>query len=193
MSGEKIIEPEKPIRNVNVYLLLRDKSGTAWFDDVAVMEDPRRKGNSAREATATVDSQYNGYSAAPINDGVVHVAADAHWTEESWASADEAKEHWIELAYDEARSIERVVIYWSMDAGTPKTSREVRLQVPDADGWRTVQTVLPAGLEEETVFELDEAVTTDRLRLLQPVGKGMHARPGIMWVREVEVFEAGGE
>jgi hypothetical protein len=188
--AEKIIEPEKPIRNVNVYLLLRGKSGTAWFDDVAVMEDPRRKGNIAREAEATVDSSYSGYNAVPINDGIVHVAADAHWTEESWASADEATEHFIELAFEEARTVERVVIYWSMDAGTPKTSREVRLETPDGDGWRTVQTVMPSGLEEETVFELDEAVTAKMLRLLQPSGRGSHERPNIMWVREVEVFTA---
>ncbi|MCD6361449.1 MAG: discoidin domain-containing protein [Armatimonadetes bacterium] len=189
--GELIIEPEKPIRNVNVYLLLRDKSGTAWFDDVAVMEDPRRKGNIGREARVTVDSAYSGYDATPINDGIVHVPADAHWTEESWASADEEKEHWIELAFEHEHAIKRVVIYWSLDAGKPKTSREVRLQVPDGDGWRTVQTVMPAALEEETVLELDRPVTTGRLRLLQPAGRGPSERPNIMWVREVEVFEGG--
>jgi hypothetical protein len=37
--AERIIDPKKPIRNVNVYLLLRGKTGTAWFDDVAVAED----------------------------------------------------------------------------------------------------------------------------------------------------------
>jgi len=175
---------------VNIYLLLRDKSGTAWFDDVAVMEDPRRKGNIAREAAVTVDSQYSSYSAVPLTDGVVHVATDAHWTEESWASADEAKEHFIELAFQEASEIARAVVYWSLDAGTPKTSRELRLQVPEDAGWRTVVTAMPGGIEEETVLELAEAVKTDRLRLLQPIGRGPHERPNIMWVREVEVFEA---
>jgi len=81
-----------------------------------------------------------------------------------------------------------VVIYWSMDAGTPKTSQEVRLQVLEGEDWRTVQTVMPAGLEQETVLELAEPVSTDRLRLLQPAGRGPQARPNIMWVREVEVF-----
>ena len=37
--GELVIQPEKPIRNVNIYLLLRGMAGTAWFDDVAMMED----------------------------------------------------------------------------------------------------------------------------------------------------------
>ncbi len=37
--GELVIRPEKPIRNVNIYLLLRNTAGTVWFDDVAMMED----------------------------------------------------------------------------------------------------------------------------------------------------------
>jgi len=186
--GELIIEPEKPIRNVNVYLLLRGKSGTAWFDDIAVMEDPRRKGNIAREATITVDSAFPQYTERPINDGIVHVPASAHWTEESWASKDEAQDHWIELAFAERRSVKRVVVYWSLDAGTPKTSRELHLQVPEGEGWRTIQTALPPDLEEETVLEPDSPVRLTRLRLLQPAGRGPSARPNIMWVREVEVF-----
>ena len=40
--GEMTIEPAKPIRNVNVYLLLRGHSGTAWFDDLFVAETPLR-------------------------------------------------------------------------------------------------------------------------------------------------------
>ena len=37
--GELVIRPEKPIRNVNIYLLLRNTAGAVWFDDVAMMED----------------------------------------------------------------------------------------------------------------------------------------------------------
>ena len=188
--GEKVIEPEKPIRNVNVYLLLRGKSGTVWFDDVAVMEDPRRKGNIAGEATVTVDSQYSSYLAAPLTDGIVHVAEDAHWTDESWASADGATDHFIQLAFETQRRIKGAVIYWSQDAGIPKTSQQVHLQVPQGDGWRTVATVKPVGLQEESAFVLEQEVRADRVRLLQPAGKGPQERPGIMWVREVELFQA---
>ena len=38
--GTMTIEPAKPIRNVNVYLLLRSHAGTAWFDDIFVTEVP---------------------------------------------------------------------------------------------------------------------------------------------------------
>jgi len=45
--GEMIIEPAKPIRNVNVYLLMRGHSGTAWFDDLLVAETPLREAGQA--------------------------------------------------------------------------------------------------------------------------------------------------
>jgi hypothetical protein len=45
--GEMTIEPAKPIRNVNVYLLLRGQSGTAWFDDVLVAEKPLQRQTSS--------------------------------------------------------------------------------------------------------------------------------------------------
>ncbi|MDZ7615801.1 MAG: hypothetical protein U1E05_02285, partial [Patescibacteria group bacterium] len=38
-TGELVIRPEKPIRNVNIYLLFRNTAGTVWFDNVAMMED----------------------------------------------------------------------------------------------------------------------------------------------------------
>jgi len=38
------IELAKPIRNVNVYLLLRGHSGTVWFDDIFLTPAPIREG-----------------------------------------------------------------------------------------------------------------------------------------------------
>ncbi|MGD9495361.1 MAG: discoidin domain-containing protein [Armatimonadota bacterium] len=186
--AEQIIEPEKPIRNVNVYLLLRRRAGTAWFDDVAVMEDPRRQGNIAREASVEVDSAYSGYDAEPINDGVVHPPADAHWTDEAWASAETATDHWVELRFDQPRTIDRAVVYWSQDAGVPRSSAEVSLQVGVDEGWRTLATVRPEPLSAATAIRLDQPATGTRFRILQPAGRGPRDRPNLMWVREVELF-----
>jgi hypothetical protein len=191
--GELCIEPAKPIRNVNVYLLLRSKSGTAWFDDVAVMEDPRRKGNIAREAQVTVDSFFSGYDAEPINDGIVHPPADAHWTDEAWASAEEARDHFIELRFAEPRQVGRVAIYWSLDAGIPRTSAEVQVQIPEGDGWRTVAAAKPTDPVPVTIIPLNPPVAALAFRLFQPKGKGPAGRPDLMWVREVEVFAGAGE
>lgn len=187
--GELCIEPAKPIRHVNIYLLLRNKAGTAWFDDVAVMEDPSRKGNFAREAQVTVDSCFSGYDARPINDGIVYPPAMAHWTEEAWASAEEERAHFIELHFPEPRWVERVAIYWSLDAGIPRTSAEVQVQVPEGEGWRTVATVRPPKPVPVTNIRLEPPVIVTALRLFQPPGRGPAGRPNLLWVREVEVFE----
>lgn len=188
--GELVIEPERPIRNVNVYLLLRDRAGTVWFDDAAVMEDPRRKGNIGREASVEVDSAYNGYDAGPINDGIAFPPADAHWTNEAWASAETDGAHWIELRFDGPRTIDRLAIWWSQDAGIPRTSREVTLQAAVDEGWWNITTLEPREPIARSEVRLDGSVTADRFRLYQPPGRGPDGRPNLMWVREVELFEA---
>ncbi len=186
--GELLIEPEKPIKNVNVYLLLRGHSGTAYFDDVALMEDPRRKGSIAREAEVTVDSSYSGYDPSPINDGYVEVE-DRHWTEQAWASEEHDREHFIELKFAEARTVEKVVIYWSEDAGIPRTSREVQLQIPQGVAWKTIRTIKGDRPEPMTEVALKHPVTAKKFRLFQPARKGPKDRTGLMWVREIEMFE----
>ena len=187
--GELYIEPTKPIRSLTVNLLLRGKSGKAWFDDVALMEDPQRKGNLARSAQVMVDSNYTGYSAAPLTDGIIQ-AEGLHWTQEAWASADTANPHWIELRFPAPVTIGRANVYWSLDAGVPHTSREVQVQVPQGAGWTTVATLKPASPTPQSEIILDQPVTTDRIRLWQPASKGPSERPGLMWVREAEVFPA---
>jgi hypothetical protein len=185
--GELYLEPAKPIRNVNVYMLLRNKTGKAWFDDVAVMEDPRRQGNLARDAKATVDSSYSGYDGSPVNDGII-VGEGLHWTKEAWASTDATGEHWIELQFAQPVTLGRAMVYWSLDAGLPRTSREIQWQAFEAGQWRTLKTITSTDAVPQTEIKLDQPATGDRFRLLQPVGKGSRDRPHLMWVREVEMI-----
>jgi hypothetical protein len=175
---------------VNVYLLLRDKAGTVWFDNAAVMEDPRRKGNIAREASMEVDSSYSGYDATPLTDGIAYPAEDAHWTEKAWASADAPESHWVELSFDEPRTIDRVAIWWSLDAGIERTSREVKLQAGVDEGWWNIATLKPDEPAARSEIRLDQPVTSDRFRIFQPAGEGPANRGNILWIREVELFEA---
>ncbi|MCE5239392.1 hypothetical protein LLH23_13005 [bacterium] len=185
--GELYLEPAKPIKVVNVYLLLRGKSGKAWFDDIAVMEDPGRKGNLARGAQVAVDSGFPGYDASPVNDGVI-IGEGLHWTKEAWASADDGQEHFIELQFPQPVTVSRATIYWSLDAGLPRTSQEVSWQVFEGGAWRTLKTTRPLQPAPQTEIKLEAPATGDRFRLLQPAGKGSKERTGLMWVREVEVF-----
>ena len=151
------------------------------------MEDPRRKGNMAREAEVAVDSSFSGYDASPLNDGVT-VGEGLHWTKEAWASADKAQAHFIELRFPEPRSIARALVYWSLDAGVARTSREITIEVPEGEGWKRVAIVRPPAPEAVTEIRFPQAIRSDRFRFLQPVGAGPQGRPNLMWVREIELF-----
>ena len=186
--GEMVIEPAKPIRNVNVYCLFRGHAGTARFDDLFVAEDPTRQGNLARMAKASVDSCYEGYSPATINDGVSRTE-NIHWTEEAWASADNDQPHWIELAFEKPTAMKRVLIFWSMDQNIPRTSRKIELQSWDGAAWQKICDKLSDKAEPSTLIELPAVVTTQKLRLLQPAAGGSEERPNLMWVREIEIYE----
>jgi len=92
------------------------------------------------------------------------------------------------LDFDGPRTVAAARIYWSLDGGIPRTSEEIRVQVPEARGWRTVATAAPGEPVPETAMRLEKPVTARRFRVFQPKGKGPRGRPGLMWVREVEVF-----
>jgi len=185
--GELYLEPAKPIRNVNVYLLLRGKAGKAYFDDVALMEDSQRKGNMAREAQIRVDSNFSGYNPAPLNDGIIR-AEGLHWTQEAWASAETETEHFVELEFPAPVAVQRLMIYWSLDAGIPRTSRTVAWQIWEHNAWRTLQEAKGLSSAPYTELKLTTPVTGQRFRLWQPPGQGPQGRPHLMWIREIELY-----
>ena len=185
--GELIIEPRKPIRNINVYALHRRVKGTVWFDDLFVAELPGRKGNLAGSAKVSVDSFYSNYAATPLNDGLTQTEG-LHWTDADWASADEAKPHWIELTFPAPVLTSRVVVHWSMDAGVPRTSADLVVQVPADGGWQEAKRVRLDEPASATAVRLDKPVQGRKIRLWQPPGAGPQGRPNLMWVREVEVY-----
>ena len=84
----------------------------------------------------------------------------------------------------------RATVYWSLDAGVPRTSQEVGLQVPDGDGWTTLTTATPERPVPQTTLRLREPFAARRFRIFQPTGRGPKGREGLMWVREVELIEA---
>ncbi len=67
---EMVIDPEKPVKSLTIYGLLRDKAGKVWFDDFTVEEFPAGLlGNNGFETVAASEfggwgAWQNGYSVA---------------------------------------------------------------------------------------------------------------------------------
>jgi hypothetical protein len=182
--SERIIHVPRPVLDATVYLLFRNQEGTAWFDDISVGE----LGTNLAVlpgAEALTDSNFSDYTPAPLNDGSIETEG-LHWTKVASASAEKAGEHWAEIALPEARSVGAVVIYWATDGGL-QTSRNYRVQVEVDGAWRDMASVESQSPSEMSMHTFD-AVATARVRVFQPDGGGPAARPGIMWLREIEIY-----
>jgi serine/threonine protein kinase len=141
-----------------------------------------------------VDSNYDGYTAKPLNDGVTDVKriSGMRYNEGNWASAETHEAHWIELQLRQPARVAAVYVYWGFDRDRFVASRRVELQTPDERGeWRTISTIEPGIDYDRTAFEF-APVETARVRILQPAQQGPRGRPFVMWVREVKVFALAG-
>ncbi len=132
-----------------------------------------------------VDSNFAGYTPAPLCDGLINPGG-TDWANEAWASA-EGGPHWIELRFPRPIKIRRLRLWWARDGKVLYVSRTVVVQAKNRRNWQPVagQRHL-AERPELTVITLPSPQVTE-LRIHQPQGGGSAERPNLMWVSEVEV------
>lgn len=137
--------------------------------------------------TVRVDSFYYGYDAKPLTDGITDTS-DLDWKDAAWASDEGMVPHWVEFEFDEPVRTGEVIIHWALDGGEFWTSQQVHVQTAEdsQSPWETVATHEASVPESLSKLEFAEREVR-RLRLFQPTGMGPAGRPGIMWLREVEV------
>jgi hypothetical protein len=137
-------------------------------------------------ARVKVDSLFAGYTAAPLNDGDSRSCARAGSPQATWASAETADEHWVEIQLAQPETIDTLTVYWAYK----KPSQRVEVQVLDNGKWSTIA-VGEAKLAEQVATTIRfEPVTTDQVRLWQPVGCGSRDRPNLAWIGEISVGKA---
>lgn len=146
--------------------------------------------------TVSVDSYYSvdyrNNGTAAINDGFI--SETMYWAKRAWASGDEGnpavyrQEHWIEFGWTAPRTVNNAKVHWAYDNGVYYSSSQVIVQAFINGEWVNVaeSDEIPSGSRST---EIDfEAVTTNKLRILQPAGMGPTFRKGIMWVSEVQLY-----
>jgi hypothetical protein len=143
-----------------------------------------------KPARVQVDSSFDGYNELPLTDGEMDVRriARLRYNQGNWASAETNEAHWIELSFARPTRLAAVYIYWGFDRNRFMPSRRVQLQAGEENGdWRIVSTIEPTEDHDRVAFEFPP-VTTERVRILQPVQQGPANRPFVMWVREVKIY-----
>ncbi|MEO0514197.1 MAG: endo alpha-1,4 polygalactosaminidase [Planctomycetota bacterium] len=134
----------------------------------------------------TPSSCFAGYTAAPLVDGINDRSA-LSWSDASWASSDHGGEYtWVQVTLPAPADGGEFVITWATDAGTTHVSQNYHVQTRTRDGeW---QDAGPAIHTTETTHAHrlpDEPYTQIRVR--QPDGGGGTARPGLMWLAQLQI------
>ena len=162
--------------------------GRVWWTEECrvVFLEARASLSSEPGVEATADSTFGGYATKALNDGVAD-GANLAWNEAAWASEDGPGEHWVRLSFPQPVAVEEVVIHWNHEGGVTYTGREGVILGEVATGQELVIANWKATKldERETRVKIPRQVVKT-LRVVQSAGKGAAARPGIMWVTEVE-------
>lgn len=104
-----------------------------------------------------------------------------------WASEETPAPHWAELRWSAQVTFSQVLIDWAECWRRYWTTTTYQLQCWDGATWRDLVGV--TGQPEAAVSRHRfPPVTTDRLRLWQPLGGGPAERPNLLWVAEIEVL-----
>ncbi len=135
-----------------------------------------------------VSSSFSGYEdLTALNDGRKEFDGVHCQNDVSWASAEQPGPHWVEASFGRLRELGEVTIYWAYYASTYHTSQRLQVQVPEADGWRTVYTSPAEGHPVGPCTTLSfPPVSVDRFRIVQADGGGAAGRPRLMWIAEIE-------
>ena len=148
-------------------------------------------GNLALAALGTkvsVDSCFGGYeSLAPLNDGVSTMPGDHCGNDISWASAEVAADHWVQMTFAKPASIKEVTVYWAAYTNVAHTARHFEVQVPEGSSWRTVYQSPADGEKPAPLTTARFApLTATAFRVFVPKGEGSSERPNLMWVGEIK-------
>ncbi|HUT91577.1 MAG TPA: discoidin domain-containing protein [Thermoguttaceae bacterium] len=133
-----------------------------------------------------VDSLYPGYTAAPINDGLVSPRGKQGT---AWASAESPQSHQITLTWPKPRPIRTLYVVWGQGDWLPTAYRvECRVNgrfVPVAPPESSAE--WQPARDRHTVLRF-APVQADAVRILQPSGGGSATRPNLMGIAEVGVY-----
>ena len=137
-------------------------------------------------AACRTDSSYSGYSPEVLVDGVIKTA-DLHWTKRAWASKDGATAHWIQLDLAKPQPVAGVMVYWNREVGRSYAASRYRVVLLTETGEQVVKEVTESSARTMDRHEW-QPIQARAIRIEQSPRGGPGHRPGIMWVREVQVL-----
>ncbi len=140
-----------------------------------------------KRVEARVDSNFAGYSAAPLIDGeVMEPKPGVSTVGVTWASAETRAPHWAALVFDQPRTLREIELFWAYYDEQYWTAARYQVQVWDGERWMPVTTADGVKPAKSTVHRFTP-VKTAAIRVWMPVSGGHPARPDLLWLTEMRV------
>ena len=143
--------------------------------------------NVALGRAVTVCESYSGYAPSVLTDGNLSGTGGQSTT---WSSQElTGHDHWAYVTFASASQVDRVRVFWAWNAvrSAWMTSSQFRVQRWDGSQYVDITTVNgpAAGEYTEVTFP---AVSTSRIRILQPSGAGAPTYSNVLWMAEIQAF-----
>lgn len=152
------------------------------------------KNKTMFEVDSYYSNDYRSNKTAALNDGFI--SETIYWAKRAWASGEEKPEpgkaytedHWIEATFNERKNVSKVNVYWGYDNGAYYAGQTVIVQALIDGEWKEVARVenIESGIDKTQITF--NTVNVQKIRIVQPAGKGASFRPGLMWVGEIEIY-----
>jgi hypothetical protein len=162
--------------------------GRVWWTEECrvVFLDARASLASGPGVQVSADSTFGGYATKALNDGVAD-ASNLAWNEGAWASEDAPVEHWVRLMFPDPVAVQEVLVHWHHEGGVTYTGREGMVLGEVATGQEVVIANWKSKPAEKATRVVFPRQMFKAIRVVQNPARGVPARPGIMWVSEIEV------
>lgn len=136
----------------------------------------------------TPSSCFAGYTAAPLIDGISD-RETLSWSDASWASSDNGGEFtWVQVTLPAPAHSGEFVITWATDAGITHVSQNYHVQTRQGHGeWQDAGSATQT-TDTTSTHRLPEDPYTE-IRVRQPEGGGGTARPGLMWLAQLQYVD----
>jgi hypothetical protein len=163
----------------------RDATGNEAVSGDFTFTTATASSNLALGILPSVCGTYSGYSPTSATDGN---------TNSSWASDESSTSpHWIEINFGSTKIVRRVVVRWAWNSFQSRWMTSQRYQIQSWDGTSFVDALVVSNPPVGSVTDMSfSAVSTSRIRIYQPANMGPATYSVILWVSEVEAYEAAG-
>lgn len=137
--------------------------------------------------TLLVESSYAGYEKLEVlTDGKMMMPGETTYGS-TWASEEVPGDHWVVVAWPQPQELKGIEVFWANFQSVFHAPQELLVQTWDGTKWNTLTALRQLPAPSSTTISFPP-LKSNRLRLLQPNGKGHPVRPNIMWITEIKVL-----